>query len=67
MGRIVTLVVGAALTLLGLVWILQGLDVMGGSGMSGHAVWAVIGIVVGAVGVFLVVRTLRTPSARDDV
>jgi len=27
----------------------------------------VIGVVVGAVGVFLVVRTLRTPSARDDV
>ena len=35
MGRIVTLVVGAALALLGLVWILQGLDVIGGSGMSG--------------------------------
>ena len=35
--------------------------------MSGHAIWAVIGLVIGAVGVFLVVRTLRTPPARDDL
>jgi hypothetical protein len=67
MGRIPTLVVGAVLALLGLVWILQGLDVIGGSGMSGHSIWAVIGIVIGAAGVFLVVRALRTPSARDDL
>jgi len=67
MGRIPTLVVGAVLTLLGLVWILQGLDVIGGSGMSGHSIWAVIGIVIGAAGVFLVVRALRTPSARDGL
>ena len=40
---------------------------IGGSGMSGHAIWAVIGIIVGAAGVFLVVRTLRTPSARDNL
>jgi len=35
MGRIVTMVVGGVLVLFGLVWILQGLDVIGGSGMSG--------------------------------
>jgi len=67
MGRIGTLVIGAVLALLGLLWILQGLDVIGGSGMSGHAIWAVIGIVIGAAGVFLVVRTLRTPSTRDNL
>jgi hypothetical protein len=61
MGRLVPLVSGAVLALLGLLWILQGLNIIGGSGMSGNAVWAVIGIVTGAVGVFLVVRTLRTP------
>ena len=61
MSRIVTLVVGAVLVLLGLLWILQGLDVIGGSGMSGHGIWAVIGLVVGAVGVLLLLRTLRTP------
>ena len=53
----------AVLVLLGALWILQGLDVLGGSGMSGNSIWAVIGLIVGAVGVFLVVRALRTPSA----
>jgi len=66
MSRIATLVIGAVLALLGLLWILQGLDVIGGSGMSGHAIWAVIGVLIGAVGLFLVVRALRTPSVRDD-
>jgi hypothetical protein len=66
MGRTVTLVIGIVLALLGLLWILQGLDVIGGSGMSGHGIWAVIGLVIGALGVFLVVRTLRTPPVRDD-
>jgi hypothetical protein len=67
MGRIVTFVIGVVLGLVGLLWILQGLDVVGTGGMSGHAIWAVIGVIVGAVGVFLVVRTLRTPPVRDDV
>ena len=67
MGRIVTLVIGAVLALLGLLWILQGLNIIGGSGMSGHAIWAVIGIIVGAAGVFLAIRALRTQSARDHL
>jgi hypothetical protein len=67
MGRIVGLVIGTVLVLLGLLWILQGLDVIGGSGMSGHGVWAVIGIIVGVVGAGLVIRTLRTPPVRDDL
>jgi hypothetical protein len=67
MGRTVSLVIGAVLVLLGLLWILQGLDIIGSSGMSGHAIWAVIGVLIGAVGVYLVVRTLRTPPVRDDV
>ena len=67
MGRTVSLVIGAVLVLLGLLWILQGLDVVGGSGMSGHAVWAVIGVVVGALGVGLIARTLRTPRVDDDL
>jgi hypothetical protein len=67
MGRIVMLVVGAVLVLVGILWTLQGLDVVGGSGMSGHAIWAVIGPIVSLIGVFLVVRTLRTPPVRDDL
>jgi len=67
MSRIVSLVVGVVLALVGLLWILQGLNIIGGSGMSGHAVWAVIGLVIGALGLFLVIRTLRTPPVRDDL
>ena len=67
MSRIVRLVLGAILALLGLLWILQGLNIIGGSGMSGHAIWAVVGIIIGAVGVFLLVRTLRTPPVRGDL
>lgn len=67
MGRIVMLVLGGLLILAGVVWTLQGLDVMGGSGMSGHAIWAVIGPVVAIVGAFLVVRTFRTPTADNDL
>ena len=67
MSRIVTLVVGAVLALLGLLWILQGLNIVGGSGMSGHAIWAVIGVLVGGAGVLLVVRGLRMSAVRDDL
>ncbi len=67
MGRIVMIVIGALLFLAGIVWTLQGLDIMGGSGMSGHAIWAVIGPIVAIVGAVLVLRTLRTSPARTDV
>ena len=67
MSRNVSLVIGTMLALVGLLWILQGLDVIGGGGMSGHAIWAVIGVIIGAVGVFLVFRTLRRPPVRDDL
>ena len=66
MGRIVMLVIGGLLFVAGVVWTLQGLDILGGSGMSGHAVWAVIGPIVAIVGAVLVLRTLRTrPATRD--
>ena len=67
MGRIVMIVIGALLFLAGVVWTLQGLDIMGGSGMSGHAVWAVIGPIVAIVGGVLVLRALRSTPARHDV
>lgn len=67
MSRIVPLVLGVVLVLLGALWILQGLDVIGGSGMSGHGIWAVIGIVVGVVGLILIARARRAPAARDDL
>ncbi len=67
MGRIVMLVIGALLFLAGIVWTLQGLDILGGSGMSGHAIWAVIGPIVAIIGGALFLRTLRTNPAHTDV
>ena len=34
------------LLVVGVVWILQGLDVLGGYGMSGHIEWTVIGAIL---------------------
>jgi hypothetical protein len=44
---------GVVLTLVGLLWILQGVNVIGGSGMSGHGQYAVLGVVVGLIGIWL--------------
>jgi uncharacterized RDD family membrane protein YckC len=57
-----SLVVGVILILLGVLWTLQGLSVIGGGGMSGHSIWAVIGVIVAIVGVVLLARTRRTPA-----
>jgi hypothetical protein len=67
MSRTFKLAVGVVLILVGVVWTLQGLDVMGGSGMSGNALWAVVGPVVALVGAYLVVRAVRTTSTRQDL
>ena len=67
MSRTGKLVVGVVLILVGIVWTLQGLDVLGGSGMSGNSFWAVAGPIVGLVGALLVLRALRTPTARQDL
>lgn len=56
------IVFGALLVLAGSVWTLQGLDVLGGSVMSGVTMWAIIGPVVAVVGLVLLllgVRALR--------
>jgi hypothetical protein len=39
-------IAGAVLCLIGAVWIAQGTDAVGGSGMSGHGQWATVGIVL---------------------
>jgi len=37
---------GVLLTLVGLVWTLQGFNILGGSAMSGSPLWATIGPIV---------------------
>jgi hypothetical protein len=48
------LVPGVILVAVGLVWTLQGLNVLGGSVMSGSPLWATIGPVVLVVGLVLI-------------
>jgi hypothetical protein len=52
--------IGALLILVGGVWILQGMDVLGGSGMSGEAIWAIIGVVVVFLGVIVFITGSRS-------
>jgi hypothetical protein len=46
--------------ILGLVWALQGFDVLAGSGMSGKPIWAVIGSFLVVVGAVLALSARRT-------
>jgi hypothetical protein len=52
-------VIGVVLALLGLLWFLQGIGVVGGSFMSGEPVWAVIGLVLLVLAGRLLVEALR--------
>jgi hypothetical protein len=51
---------GVVILLIGLLWTLQGLDVLGGSGMSGKTIWAIIGPIVGLAGLGLAVFGVRS-------
>ena len=59
MNRRVSLVIGVVLVLIGIVWTLQGLDILGGSGMSGVGIWAVIGPFVALIGVIVALGARR--------
>jgi hypothetical protein len=59
MKRTLGVLIGAVLLVVGVVWTLQGLDVLGGSGMSGKTMWAIIGPIVAAIGVALLIVVLR--------
>jgi len=50
---------GVLAVVLGGLWTLQGLDVVGGSVMSGVSLWAVIGPVVAVAGLLLIVLGVR--------
>jgi hypothetical protein len=50
---------GVLLHLLGTIWILQGMNVLGGSRMTGDPFWAVVGGVLIAIGTLLMVVSLR--------
>jgi len=60
MSRSLSLVLGAVLVFVGLLWTGQGLGWIGGSPMTGVTVWAVFGPLVALAGAALIVRGIRT-------
>ncbi len=52
-------VVGVLLVLAGAVWFLQGINVLGGSVMSGQSQWVIIGGIVALAGIGLLVFANR--------
>lgn len=62
--RIVWRVLGVLAFVLGVVWTLQGLDLIGGnSRMNGETTWAIIGPIVAAVGLLLLLFGFRKRPA----
>ena len=60
---VIRVVMAATLLIVGVVWILQGLDVLGGSGMSGHIEWTVIGTILVVVAIGLLVGARRDAAS----
>jgi hypothetical protein len=50
---------GVVAGLIGIVWILQGLDIKKGDGMSGHGIWAVLGVLLVLLAAALLVGASR--------
>jgi hypothetical protein len=53
------LTLGLLGVVLGALWTAQGLDLVGGSVMSGVPIWAIIGPIVAVVGLVLIVLGVR--------
>ena len=61
----VRIAVGVVACLLGAVWFLQGIGVLGGSGMSGQAFWAVAGGALAVFGLALLNGARRERKSSD--
>lgn len=61
-------IIAIVMLVVGGVWIAQGSGALGGSFMTGDAVWTVIGVVVGLFGLALLIGTARDTkrAARDE-
>lgn len=62
--KIILLIVAGVLIVIGAVWALQGVGVLGGSVMSGNSTWAIIGPIVIVAGIVVGVVALRRSSGR---
>jgi len=60
------LLAGVLLGLTGVVWILQGFNVLPGSFMTGQMIWAYIGIAVSTVGSVVIWIAVRGGSSERE-
>jgi hypothetical protein len=64
MRRWVFLVLGAVLVIVGVLWIGQGLNMLGQSGgMNGQHIWALIGLISAVAGIGFITAGLRAGRA----
>ena len=61
----VLLAAGAVLDLIGAVWMLQGINVLPGSFMTGQPFWAVAGVVSMIAGMTLMILAMRRKAELD--
>jgi len=57
--RVVLNVVGVLCLLMGCVWILQGINILPGSFMTGQTKWAIIGAVLVVIGIGIMISANR--------
>ena len=62
MRKPVLITVGAIVALMGVIFMFQGLGVIGGSAMTGSTLWAILGPIIALGGIVLVVFGLRRKS-----
>ena len=62
--RLVLNVVGAVLALLGVIWILQGMNVLPGSFMTGQMKWAYYGVIALVAGCVMLFAAKRISGKR---
>jgi hypothetical protein len=57
---VVRLLIGGLLCAIGAVWIGQGIGIIGGSFMSGQALWAIVGAVALFIGIVVIRGAVRS-------
>jgi uncharacterized membrane protein HdeD (DUF308 family) len=62
--RLALRICGVVLMLLGAIWILQGINVLPGSFMTGQIQWAIYGVVAVAAGLLLLFVATRVSKKR---
>ena len=62
----IRVVIGVLFVLVGSVWFFQGVDLLGGSFMSGQAIWAVIGGIAVIAGAALILSGVRGPRPTPE-